>query len=144
MNASPRFIDNNNDTITDQKTGLTWTKEDTWQREARWVSWDEAKDYILDLCQARFSGNNDWRFPTTEEVLGLYDPDAVNTDKYGSAIYLDPIFPSGCLPTVWTDGHFMGNEGNILDFRNGEIRSLYKSKSGRMAVRAVYEKTEQT
>jgi len=144
MKSSSRFIDNNNDTITDQKTGLTWTKKDSWQSEAKWVSWDEAKDYILHLCQTRFQGNSDWRFPTTEEVLGLYDPDAVNTDKYGNSIYLDPIFPSGCLPTIWTDGYFMGNDGNILDFRNGEIRPLHKSKSGRMAVRPVHEKKEQT
>lgn len=144
MNASPRFIDNNNGTITDQKTGLTWTKEDTWQREGRWVSWDEARDYIIDLCQIRFSGNQDWRFPTAEEVLDLYDPDAANVDKYDSAIYLDPIFPSGCLPTVWTDGQWIGSDGQIVDFRNGEIRTLYKSKCGRMAVRAVYEEKKQT
>jgi uncharacterized protein DUF1566 len=144
MNSSARFTDNNNGSITDNKTGLTWTKEDTWQSEAKWVSWDEAKDHVTYLFQTKFCGNSDWRFPTTEEILSLYDPNAVNTDKYGTAIYLDPIFPSGCLPTVWTDGHFMGNEGNILDFRNGEIRSLYKSKSGRMAVRAVYDKKEPT
>jgi uncharacterized protein DUF1566 len=142
MNSSSRFTDNNNGTITDNKTGLTWTKEDTWQSEAKWVSWDEAKDHIMHLFQTNYCGNGDWRFPTTEEVLSLYDTDVVNTDKYGSVIHLDPIFPSGCLPTVWTDGHFSGNEGFILDFRNGEIRSLYKSKSGRMAVRAVYDKSK--
>ena len=137
MTSSSRFTDNNDGTVTDQTTELTWIKEDTWQSEAKWVTWDEAKDHIQNLCGNRFCGKNDWRFPTNDEILSLYDPDAVNTDKYGKAIYLDPIFPSGALPTVWTDGHFTGNDGYILDFRNGEIRSLYKSKSGRMAVRPV-------
>lgn len=137
MNTSPRFIDNNDGSITDQKTGLTWIKEDSWQSDGKWVTWDEAKDQITHFCDIKFCRSTEWRFPTIEEVLSLYDPGAVNTDKYGHEIHLDPVFPSGPLPTIWTDGHFTGNEGYILDFRNGEIRSLYKSKSGRMAVRPV-------
>jgi len=144
MNSSSNFTDNGDGSITDQKTGLTWTREDTWQSETKWVTWDEAKDHIIHLCYIKFCGCNEWRFPTTEEVLSLYDPEAVNTDKYGHEIHLDPVFPAGSLPTIWTDGRFTGNESDILDFRNGEIRSLNKSKSGRMAVRAVHEKNKQT
>jgi len=110
MNSSSHFTDNNDGTITDQKTGLTWTKEDTWQSEAKWMTWDEAKDHIINLGQIRFCGSVDWRFPTNEEALNLYDPDAVNSDKYGNEIHLDPVFPSGSLPTIWLDGHFTGSD----------------------------------
>jgi hypothetical protein len=34
----------------------------------------------------------------------------------------------------------LGNEGYILDFRNGEVRLLFKSKTGRMAARPVRTK----
>lgn len=137
MNSSSRFTDNNNGSISDQKTGLIWVREDSWQSDSKWVTWDEAKEHITHLSDIKFCGRNDWRFPSNEEAISLYDPNAVNTDKYGKEIHLDPIFPSGPLATVWTDEPMSGNEGYILDFRNGEIRSLYKSKSGRMAVRAV-------
>ncbi|GJL77609.1 MAG: hypothetical protein NPINA01_05980 [Nitrospinaceae bacterium] len=137
MNSNSRFTNNNDGTITDVKTGLTWIREDSWQSDAKWVTWDEAKEHIMNLSDNKYCGMNDWRFPSSEEALTLYDPHAMNADKYGKEIHLDPIFPSGALPTIWTDEPMSGNEGYILDFRNGEIRTLYKSKSGRMAVRAV-------
>ena len=137
MNPKERFIDNNNGTLTDQKTGLTWSKEDSWQSEARWVSWDEAMDYIYNFRDIRFGGTPDWRLPSPEEVLSLYDPEAVNTDKYGNVIHLHAAFPSGPLSTIWVHEHFTGDEGYILDFKTREIRALNKSKTGRMAVRPV-------
>ena len=144
MNSPSRFTDNNDGSISDQKTGLTWVKEDSWQTDSKWVTWDEAKDHIQNQCNIKFCGSYDWRFPSNEELLSLYDPDAINTDKYGNEIHLDPIFPSGSLSTVWTDGHFTGSDGSIVDFRNGEVRTLYKSKSGRMSVRAVRGEMKKT
>jgi hypothetical protein len=137
MNSTERFTDNNNGTITDQKTGLTWSKEDSWQSDAKWVSWDEAMDHVNHFRDVRFGGTADWRLPAQDEVLSLYDPSAVNTDKYGNEIHLSEAFPSGPLATIWIHEHFTGNEGYILDFKTGEIRKLFKSKTGRMAVRPV-------
>lgn len=137
MNSPARFIDNNDGSITDKTTGLTWTREDSWQSEAKWFTWDEAVEYYRHLNHIRFCGYADWRLPAREEALSLYDPDAVNQDKYDSEIHLDPVFPAGSLPTIWINEELSGNDGTILDFRNGEIRPLYKSKSGRMAIRPV-------
>ncbi len=135
--TSSRFTDNNDGSITDQNTGLIWTREDSWQSEAKWVTWDEAVEHFRRLNQIKFCGHNDWRLPLREEALGLYDPTANNKDKYEKEIHLDPIFPAGSLPTIWIHEELTGNEGYILDFRNGEIRPLFKSKSGRMAIRSV-------
>ena len=132
-----RFIDNNNGTLTDQKTGLLWSKEDSWQSEARWVSWDEAMDYIYNYRDTRFGGTSEWRLPSQDEVLSLCEPETVNTDKYGNAIHLHTAFPSGPLATIWFHEHFTGDEGYILDFKTKEVRTLNKSKTGRMAVRPV-------
>jgi len=137
MSPEERFIDNNNGTLTDQKTGLTWSKEDSWQSDGKWVSWDEAMDHVYHFRDIRLGGTPDWRLPLPAEALSLYDPEAVNTDKYGKEIHLHAAFPSGPLSTIWVHEPFTGNEGYILDFKTGEIRTLDKSKTGRMAVRPV-------
>jgi len=132
----PRFVDNNDNTITDNLTGLMWAKEDSWQMEARWLSWDEAREYIHSMAYQQLAGYNDWRLPEKEEVLILIDPDHFIQDKYGKDMKMNPVFPSGGLPTVWTaDG--VGSDGFIVNFTLGKADTLYKSKSGRMAVRAV-------
>lgn len=142
MSDSDRFTNNQNGSITDKKYGLMWTREDSWQTEAKWFTWDEAKDHVRFLNDEHFAGHTDWRIPSTEEAQTLYDPEAVNQDKYDKNIHLDPVFPPGPLATVWLDDDFSSNEGSILDFSNGEIRGLYKSKSGRMAVRPVRNLTK--
>ncbi len=134
--TSARFIDNGDNTITDSTTGLTWTKEDSWQTEERWMSWDDAMQYALTLNLNSFAGYQDWRLPGQTELLSLYDPDKVNKDKYGKEIHLDPIFPEGPLAKVWT-GDYTGNDAWILDFQTGTASELYKSKAARMTARAV-------
>ena len=49
MSDPNRFIDNQDGTLTDTQTTLMWFREDGWQRDSKWFSWDEAKDlYILE------------------------------------------------------------------------------------------------
>ncbi|QPJ66664.1 MAG: DUF1566 domain-containing protein [Candidatus Nitrohelix vancouverensis] len=139
MNSIERFIDNNDGTISDLESNLTWAKEDSWQAEQKWVTWDEAMEHAQNLSGIKFAGHKDWRLPTCDEAKTLFDPAWENTDKYDAKIGLNPIFPPGPLPTIWAHEAMIGNEGFILDLRNGEIRSLYKSKSGRMAARPVRE-----
>jgi hypothetical protein len=134
---SSHLIDNKNGSFHDPKTGLTWDQKDSWQREPQWLTWDEAVEYARSLCHSRFCGFNDWRMPTDQEALTLYDPEFENRDKYDKLIHLDPVFPPGSLPTIWLKDDIPGNDGIILDYRNGEVRSLYRSKTGRMATRPV-------
>ncbi|SVD47215.1 uncharacterized protein METZ01_LOCUS400069, partial [marine metagenome] len=49
MSHSIRFKDNQDGTLTDTKTTLRWLREDGWQREGKWFSWDDAKDWALDM-----------------------------------------------------------------------------------------------
>ena len=136
----PIFKDNGDGTITDTANDLTWVREDSWQREAKWFTWDEANDYAINLGGIKFAGHNDWRLPSVVEAKTLYDIDKENHDKYGKKLCLDSIFPEGPLPTIWIHEAMLGAEGYILDLRNGEIRTLFKSKSGRMAARPVRNK----
>jgi hypothetical protein len=137
MSNSNRFKDNEDGTVTDTQSNLTWIREDGWQKEGRWFSWDEAKEWAGDVSYIKFGNSQEWRLPDEEEILTLYDTDTINKDKYGKEIHLDAIFPSGPQATVWLKSE-QGHEGTLFDFKNGETRRLYKSKSGRMSVRLVY------
>ena len=136
MLKKERFIDNQDGTMTDSTTELVWMQEDAWQKEAKWFTWDEAADLVHDLNNIKLGGFQDWRRPTEEEIQSLYHEKPSNQDKYGKEIHLWPAFPSGGLATVWLKGE-SGQEGIIFDFKNGEFRPMYKSKSGRMTVRLV-------
>ena len=137
MNQETRYKDNGNGTVTDIANEITWTQEDSWQMETKWVTWDEADEHIRHLSDIKLAGYNDWRLPSKAEAVTLYGADLENKDKYGNRLYLDPVFPEGALPTIWIHEYMTGEEGYILDLRNGEVRRLFKSKSGRMAARAV-------
>lgn len=136
MSDQERFIDNGDGTVTDTVNDLRWAKEDSWQVQQTWMTWDEALAYAQKQATNKFAGFDDWRLPEKDEALTLYDPSQVNQDKYGKPIGLNPVFPSGPLATMWTaDG--IGQDGYIVDLQTGEARMLYKSKSGRMATRPV-------
>ena len=136
MSNKERFIDNQNGTVTDSTTELMWMQEDAWQKEAKWFTWDEAIELANYFNSIKFGGFQDWRLPTEDEIKSLYHEKASNQDKYGKEIHLWPAFPSGGLATVWLKGE-SGQEGTLFDFKNGEFRPMYKSKSGRMTVRLV-------
>jgi hypothetical protein len=84
----------------------------------------------------KFCGFNDWRLPIEDEIRTLYNPEAINQDKYEKETHLEIAFPPGGQATVWLKGDG-GSYGTLFDFKNGEVRPLYKSKSGRMSVRLV-------
>jgi len=136
MPNSNRFKDNQDGTLTDTQTTLMWLREDGWQRDGKWFSWDEAKDWYILMNGIKFCGFQDWKLPNEDEILTLYNPEEINRDKYGKEIYLETVFPPGCQATVWLLGE-SGHEAPIFDFKNGEIRPLNRSKTGRMSVRLV-------
>jgi hypothetical protein len=137
MQVSSRFVDNNDGTVTDGKTGLVWFREDIWQKEGRWVTYDEAKDCVINLAHAKFAGKNNWRLPSIKEALSLYDETQTNKDKYGNTVHLPGIFPEGTQATIWCEEPSTGNDGYTVDFRTGKVGTLYKSKCPRMSARAV-------
>ncbi len=59
-----RFIDNNDGTITDLATNLTWLKTPTTQV----YTWEEALNYAENLS---FASNSDWRLPSIKELESI-------------------------------------------------------------------------
>ena len=78
---------NDNGTVTDLATGLTWQQEGTWK------NWTNAPNYCESL---NLGGYSDWRLPNIKELESITD-----SSKFGSAID-DTLFP----PIVFNDGHY--------------------------------------
>jgi hypothetical protein len=80
------FVDNGNQTITDNATGLMWTQSDSgagmnWQNALAWVQTQNVANYL---------GHNDWRLPNAKSPLrctavlravGPTDPDLDSTNN---------------------------------------------------------------
>ena len=73
---TPRFANNNDETITDRLTGLIWTKEakipgPSACRPGTDKAWLEALDYIKCLNTVKYLGKSDWRLPNRNELASL-------------------------------------------------------------------------
>jgi len=71
---TPRFTDNSkadpaNLTITDNLTGLIWTKDGRPASPAK--TWQQALDYIQSLNSSNYLGHSDWRLPNRNEMESL-------------------------------------------------------------------------
>jgi hypothetical protein len=62
----PRFTDNDDDTMTDNLTGLMWTKN----ADLPEMTWQEALDYCNNL---NLAGYSDWRLPNLNELESLFN-----------------------------------------------------------------------
>ncbi|MFC1741138.1 DUF1566 domain-containing protein [Nanoarchaeota archaeon] len=78
-----RFKDNNDNTITDDWSGLTWQEQDS----KKGMTWKDALNYCEELNLAT---HDDWRLPDAKELQSIVDytrsPDAT------SSAAIDPIF----------------------------------------------------
>ena len=78
---NPHFHDNGNGTITDNLTGLMWTKNANLSGST--VSWYQAIYYCNNLTQGGYS---DWRLPNVNELESL-----INDDEANSATWLNNL-----------------------------------------------------
>jgi hypothetical protein len=90
-----RFIAYNNGTVLDTRTNLMWAAKDNGSD----INWADAKSY----CKSyRGGGYKNWRMPTQDELVGLYDMDnaRTNTNAYRSAcginVYLTELIRPTC------------------------------------------------
>ena len=94
------FVDNGDGTITDEATGLMWSKYDS----GFGMTWEEALAWVQQKNEENYLGYNDWRLPNAKELQSIVDytrsPDTTNSPA------IDPIFE--CSPIT--------NEGNQTDY----------------------------
>lgn len=135
-----KFVDNKDDTITDQSTSLMWTKKDNGHYNIGHaiydgLNWQAALEYCEQLSIAHY---NDWRLPNAKELQSIVDytrsPDTTNSAA------IDPVFDVTSItdegrnknyPFYWTGTtHLEGREpasgavyvafGEALGFMDGK------------------------
>lgn len=88
------FIDNGDGTITDNATGLMWSKDDsgdgvnTGPRSG--MTWGEALAWVRHKNDENYLGYSDWRLPNAKEMQSILDYSRA-PDATGSAA-IDPVF----------------------------------------------------
>jgi len=74
----PRFHDNLDDTVTDNLTGLMWTKDANAPgpfncSPGTFKLWQEGLDYVNCINDSNYLGYHDWRLPNIEELHSILD-----------------------------------------------------------------------
>jgi len=73
----PRFTDNGDQTITDNLTGLVWTKNADTPTVGACIggslTWQEALNYVACLNSVNYRGYNDWRLPNVNELESIFN-----------------------------------------------------------------------
>ena len=131
----PSYTDNENGTITDNRTGLMWVKDgnSTGCNNGNPLTWEEA----LSFCEGLdYAGYSDWRLPNRRELMSIVDYGeqlpAINTTYFPntkSEAYLSSTPASnGC---VWYIGFDHGSMGNVPPTCSGlYVRSVRAGCSG--------------
>jgi hypothetical protein len=152
---SPRFIDNNNGTITDDLTGLIWLKNTNCPGTSR--DWQTALNDVVQLdTDGTMNGNScgdtsnagshqsDWRLPNIRELFSLVDlaflsPAISNAAGTGQGSSSDPFTNFRTTQPYWSSTTFANNSSMawIVFFLNGSVSSFTKSNGiiGVLAVR---------
>ncbi|MFQ5449839.1 MAG: DUF1566 domain-containing protein [Nitrospinaceae bacterium] len=99
-----RFVEKGPHVIFDNQTRIFWLKKDSWQDKGKFFNWHEARDYADNKNMRKIGGFNDWRLPTFNDAVTLYDENLENTAKGGAAIHIDPLFPEGAFKFSWLMG----------------------------------------
>ncbi|KJU87493.1 protein containing DUF1566 [Candidatus Magnetobacterium bavaricum] len=107
---SPRFTTSSG-TVTDNLTGLTWTKDAGTPTVGSscpggYMSWGSALDYVACLNTAAYQGYTDWRLPNKKELLSL-----LNRGSFGPSLPSDHPFTNVQANAYWSSNTSAVNAG---------------------------------
>ncbi|MEI8350071.1 MAG: DUF1566 domain-containing protein [Candidatus Omnitrophota bacterium] len=127
--SSPRFLDNENGTITDTKTGLIWVKNphtDLPEEFKNYMTWKQAVDACKKL---NYAGNKDWRLPTVEELRELVD--YARGSKSEEPAIDTSVFPDTKCNWYWTSTSCAWDPSSawVVDFYGGDVGNGGKGNS---------------
>lgn len=136
------LIDNSDGTITDTKTGLMWTQDDSHVMLGKCLSWYQSKRYVDNLETGGFT---DWRMPTIAELETIYiEEGSVIAYDNDSAfpLHLDPVFSPYGAYWYWSSDDAGSCCKRYMYFSNGSISGYVKTNCTAGGVRAVREAIE--
>ncbi len=118
------FEDNGDGTITDDATGLMWSKFDS----CKGMNWEEALVWVQQNNDENYLGYNDWRLPNAKELQSIVDytrsPDTTDTAAIDPIFNISSIIDEGGetnYPFYWTstthlDGIMLGSAAIYIAF----------------------------
>jgi hypothetical protein len=112
---NPRFTDNEDNTVTDNLTGLMWAQD---ANATGTETWSNALTYCNDLD---LGGHTDWRLPNVKELLSLIDwafagpalSNDAGTDKWGTGLSSFSGVQSDYYWSSTTCAHGTGNAWSV-------------------------------
>lgn len=136
----PTYTNNNDGTVTDQSTNLTWQKCSVGQKNdrkcsfpARVYDWEDA----INACESLTLANKKWRLPSISELQTL----VIKIDRKNP--YIDSTFFPNTQPNYWTwDSVMCTNYAYFLRFPSGILDSDSR-ESKRYFVRCVTNSTNE-
>jgi uncharacterized protein len=111
---NPRFTDNGDLTITDNLTGLMWTRGGSAPGPASCKgsslkNWQQALDYAACLNTNNYLGHNDWRVPNINELESL-----VHAGQAGPSDWLSSQGFTNVKSTYWSSTTFTNSKNRAL------------------------------
>jgi hypothetical protein len=107
VSAAPRFTDNGDGTITDNKLGLIWAKADNRND----IDWEQAEDWTKhNFAKSIKSKYEDWRLPTIDELSSLYSTSTKYkgyTADCGMVVKIVPEIKISCI-LLWSSETALG------------------------------------
>ena len=126
MDSAERFHDNSNGIISDKKFNLSWLPKDSKLDIGKWCTWEEARGYARTMNSCYPGGFADYRLPTKEEGLNLFDKEYTNFDIEGETIHIHQVFVPKGIYYLWTSE--VNEEGKALrvNLRDGTTEFVDK------------------
>ena len=137
MEASESFADNPNGVITDKERNLEWLPKDSYGDLGKWVNFQEAASYRMTMASVYAGGHNDWRLPTREEALGLFNEELSQLAWEGEEVHIHPLFVSKCSRQIWTSEENDENQALVVNFQDGSTEFIDKETREHIATRLV-------
>ena len=134
--SEERFIDNGNETITDNQTGLTWLKKDSRQMIGKWIHLEKAQDWAKELNGSKFGEFDDWRVPELKDIKTIFNQSFKNRARGNDEIFIPSIFESGGADSTWTN-MVNGDRAMVYSLIKGRSSWINKLGEGPFAVRLV-------
>lgn len=120
----PRFTDNGNGTVTDNLTGLEWSKNAS--PAGVWQTWLGALNYVKYLNSQNYLGFNDWRLPNVLELDSL-----INIQYSYSASPISIPFTNFNSRYFWTSTTDVSSSGSGYYAYYGSVYSEHMSSTGK-------------
>ncbi|HJP17820.1 MAG TPA: DUF1566 domain-containing protein [Nitrospinota bacterium] len=130
------FIDDGNGIVKDTRTGLMWTKMDSYADTGKCMNWNESKIYVSGLKTGGFS---DWRMPEERELMSIYDKShwSLISFDHHYPLHLDGIFADGAAYWYWVAESADSNNARTINFLDGFVTELNRDRCSNLGVRAV-------